>query len=119
RRPDERLLTAILASVLPGEEEPDDEDPADHHPDGGRETAPRGPALLRDEPSPRAGLQDAEDEERETRRGQDHPDAIEMGAFLHRCVLELPRHQEDDCDDEDLGREDPTPREVGRTEAAD
>ena len=94
RRAHERLVTAPLEPRLPLEEQPDHEQPAEDQPQRRRDAEQLRRVGLRDDPSPDARAQHAEDRQAEPGRRQHDPDEVDLRAACPgarpRCAASAP-----------------------------
>ena len=77
---DERVLAALLAAPLPGDEGADDDAPGGDHERRQREAEGLDRRAARVDPAPVARLEDAEDEDREPQGREDPADQSRRGA---------------------------------------
>lgn len=107
------------SAVLPADEQPQDDSAAQCQPDRGRQAEPvRCSRFGLDEP-PCSGAEDPEHDQPKSERRQSGPHQIELRSGLGRRVGDPAGEGENREHEQDLADEHPSPREIGRAQAAD
>src|SRR3954452_20961322 len=100
---DQRLLAAALPSPLPCSEGGEDQGAGDYHEGRQRESEWLDRRAARNQPSPVARLQDAEDHDPEASGGENPADPVERGRGPGpRRLADQPQAEEDAEDADDL-----------------
>ena len=114
RRVDQRALAALDPPVLPHTNRTSTTPPAKISQITGDSPSHSGASGFGRTNPHVPGLENAEHDRAEPKRGQGRADQVEPGAFLRRRVLHAASQEEDHQHDEDLPGEHPPPGRVGR-----